>query len=78
MKTKDVLTLSDNNKYVVASIADYDNKTYLCLVDINNNDNKKFCYLNKDEVIIIKKEDMNKILLLKLMNNMIQTFIKEK
>lgn len=78
MKIKDVLTLSDNNSYVVASIADYDNKTYLCLVDIYNNDNKKFCYLNKDEVIIIEKEKMNKTLLLKLMNNIVKTFINEK
>ena len=78
MKIKDVLTLSDNNNYVVASIADYDNKTYLCLVDINNNDNQKFCYLNKDEVIIIEKEDMNEIVLLKLMNNIVKTFNDEK
>ncbi len=78
MKIKDVLTLSDNNNYVVASIADYDNKTYLCLVDINNNDNKKFCYLNKDEVIIIEQEDMNEIVLLKLMNNIVKTFNDEK
>ena len=78
MKIKDVLTLSDNNNYVVASIADYDNKTYLCLVDINNNDNQKFCYLNKDEVIIIEKEDMNEIVLLKLMNNIVKTLNDEK
>ena len=78
MKIKDVLTLSDNNNYVVASIADYDNKTYLCLVDINNNDNQKFCYLNKDEVIIIEKEDINEIVLLKLMNNIVKTFNDEK
>ena len=78
MKIKDVLTLSDNNNYVVASIADYVNKTYLCLVDINNNDNQKFCYLNKDEVIIIEKEDMNEIVLLKLMNNIVKTFNDEK
>ena len=78
MKIKDVLTLSDNNNYVVASIADYDNKTYLCLVDINNNDNKKFCYLNKDEVIIIEQEDMNEIVLLKLMNNIVKTLNDEK
>ena len=78
MKIKDVLTLSDNNNYVVASIAEYDNKTYLCLVDINNNDNKKFCYLNKDEVIIIEQEDMNEIVLLKLMNNIVYTLNDEK
>jgi hypothetical protein len=78
MKIKDVLTLSDNNNYVVASIADYDNKTYLCLVDINNNDNKKYCYLNKDEIIIIEKENINEIVLLKLMNNMVKSFIDKK
>ena len=39
MNIRDVLTLSDENKYVIASKVVYDNKVWLCLVDIN--DNKK-------------------------------------
>ena len=66
MKISDIITLSDHNKYVVASIVNHDNKTYLCLVDINNNQNIKYCYIDKDEVVLIKKESLNPVLLLKL------------
>ena len=66
MKISDIVTLSDHNKYVVASIVNHENKTYLCLVDINNNKNIKYCYLDKDEVVLIKKESLSPVLLLKL------------
>ncbi len=72
MKIKDVLTLSDNNSYVVASIADYDNKIWLCLVDINNHKNIKYCYLDNDEIVVVKKETINDTLLLKMMNSMLK------
>lgn len=66
MKISDIITLSDYNKYVVASIVNHENKTYLCLVDINNNQNIKYCYIDKDEVVLIKKELLSPILVLKL------------
>lgn len=76
MNIKDMLTLSDGNKYVIASKVDYDYKIYLCLVDINNNDNVKFCYLDNDEVVLVKKEDLTESLKLKLFNEMLN-IIKE-
>ena len=66
MRISDIITLSDNNKYVIASIVNHENKTYLCIVDIINNDNIKYCYLDKDELVIIKKETLSPVLLLKL------------
>ena len=66
MKISDIVTLSDHNKYVVASLVNHDNKSYLCLVDINNNQNIKYCYIDKDEVVLIKKEELSPVLLLKL------------
>ena len=72
MKISDIITLSDQNKYVVASIVNHNNKTYLCLVDINNNQNIKYCYLDKDEVVIINKESLSSILLLKMTNEILK------
>ena len=74
MDIKDVLTLSDGNDYVIASKVNHDYKIYLCLVDINNNKNIKFCYLDNDEVVIVKKENLSEALVLKLLNQMIKTF----
>ncbi len=56
---KDVLTLSDDNRYVVASKAKYENKEYLYLIDIKNNENIKFCYLNGDEVVESDDKELN-------------------
>ena len=71
MDIMDILTLSDENKYIITNKTAYNFRTYLCLVDINNNKNIKFCYLDKDEVVIVKKDDINETLLLKLLNSML-------
>ena len=60
---KDILTLSDKNKYVVVSKAFYENRDYLYLMDINNNTNIKFCYLDNDELV----ESEDKIINTKLL-----------
>ena len=60
IEIKDSLILSDNNEYVVASKTDYNDNTYLYLVDINNNTNIKFCRLDNDRVIEIKDEKLLK------------------
>ena len=80
MNITDILTLSDGNEYIIASKADYEYKIYLCLVDINNNKNVKFCYLDNDEVVIVKKEELSSVLILKLLRNMskIAEMIKEE
>ncbi len=78
MEITDILTLSDNNEYIIASKANYDYKIYLCLVDINNNKNVKFCYLDNDEVVIVKKENLSNVLVLKLLSEMTKTFKKLK
>jgi hypothetical protein len=80
MNITDILTLSDGNEYIIASKADYEYKIYLCLVDINDNKNVKFCYLDNDEVVIVKKEELSSVLILKLLRNMskIAEMIKEE
>lgn len=47
----DIIRLSDNNKYLVASIINYENNIYLYLVDIINNSNIKFVELFDNQVI---------------------------
>lgn len=55
---KDVLTLSDKNRYVITSKVNYENKEYVLLIDINNNENIKFCYIDNDEIIEINNKDL--------------------
>ena len=60
---RDILELSDNNRYIVVSKVFYDGKDYLYLVDVNDNDNLKFCYLDNDEIVEISDKDINTRLL---------------
>ena len=53
IKSKDILTLDDDNEYVVVSVVKYDNKEYIYLVDIHNNANMKFCEIESDGCISI-------------------------
>lgn len=60
---RDVLTLSDDKEYVVISKVYYNRKDYLYLVDINDNSNLKFCYLENDELIESNNKEINTELL---------------
>ena len=71
MNIGDVLTLSDDNKYVIASKVEHSHKLYLCLTDINNRKNVKFGYLDNDEIVLVKKESLSSALVLKLFRNTI-------
>ena len=75
MNIKDVLTLSDGKDYIIVSKTNYNYKIYLCLVDINDNKNVKFCYLDNDEVVLVKKEDITGELALKLLQQMKDTTV---
>ena len=56
---KDILTLSDDNRYVVISKTQYENKEYLYLIDINDNKNMKFCYINGNKIIESNSKELN-------------------
>ena len=60
---KDILTLDDKNDYVVVSKINYENKIYYYLVDINNNDNLKFCYEDNNELVEIEDKELTTKLL---------------
>lgn len=67
---RDIITLSDNNEYVVTSKINYENKIYYFLVDKNNVSNIKFCYEDKDELVESLDKDLNTKLLPLFYNKM--------
>lgn len=63
MKIKDVVTLSDQNKYLVVSKVDYEYRIYYYLVDINEISNVKFLYENGDKLTELEDPELIKKLL---------------
>lgn len=55
---KDILTLNDNNQYVVISKVNCDNRNYYYLLDKNNNNNLKFCFEDNEELVEINDEKL--------------------
>ena len=45
---KDILTLDDDNRYIVISKINYENRKYYNLMDVNFNSKIKFCYEKVD------------------------------
>jgi len=58
---KDIITLSDDNKYVVASKTSYQESIYYYLIDKDNNENLKFCVENPVNQSLIEVEDKDLI-----------------
>lgn len=73
---KDTITLSDDNKYIVASKTKRNEKNYYYLVDINNNSNIKFCEEDNNELIEIDNQEIIQNLI-PLFTNEIQDILKE-
>lgn len=75
---RDVLTLSDGNKYGVVSKTIKDGIVYYYLVDINDNSNIKFCYEDKTpnqiDLVEVNDEKLIKSLLLSFVNNIKKDF----
>ena len=67
---KDVLTLGDNNKYVVVSKISFENRFYYYLADINEEKNLMFCYEDNGDMVVVKDEEFVK-------NNLLPLFFKE-
>ena len=60
---KDVITLSDSIRYCVASKTVSNNLTYYYLVDVDNNENVKFCVEDNSELVEVEDKDLIKSLL---------------
>jgi hypothetical protein len=60
---KDVLTLSDENKYCVVSKTEYQGKMYYYLIDLNDSGNIKFCFQNQNELTEVEDaEEIRKLI----------------
>ena len=64
---QDIITLSDKNKYVVASKISYNNSKYVYLVDIKDNTNVKFAEIEENNLLseldnVIDEELLNQII----------------
>ena len=75
---RDVLTLSDGNKYGVVSKTVKDNVVYYYLIDIKDNSNIKFCYEDKTpnqiDLVEVNDEKLIKDLLLSFAENIKNVF----
>lgn len=60
----DLITLNDNNKYVVGSIIKHNDIDYYLLCDEKNPKQYMFCYLENNK--LVKVEDSNLIQMLSL------------
>jgi len=60
LEIKDIVSLDDGNNYAVVSKTKLDGKTYYYLMDIENNNNYKFCYEKKDNKskLILEKDKL--------------------
>ena len=63
IEIKDVITLDDNNEYVVVSKALFEGKTYYYLVDIDRPNNLMFCYEDNNELVESVNKELNTNLL---------------
>ena len=63
MKIKDVITLDDNNKYVITSKVNYKEINYYYLTNINNPDELLFCYEDNNDLVEITDKNITTKLL---------------
>lgn len=66
IKRKSILTLDDDNEYIVVDVVKYNGSKYMYLVDIHNNANIKFVELENDGSLSIiehiEKELISKLI----------------
>lgn len=74
---QDIITLSDENKYVVASKVNLNNSRYVYLVDINNNKNLKFVEIEQDGFFSELDSDIDKELIKQLIPLFYNNSIKD-
>lgn len=75
MEKTNIITLDDDNKYVIVSKVVIKNINYYYLIDINNVKNVKFCQEEREGETIILKEITDKEVII----NLIRVFyIQEK
>lgn len=75
----DILTLNDNNDYVIVSIINYLNEDYAFLIDINNKNNIIYSKINNDKITVLDKKNKELINTLnKLFEKTTHEFLKNE
>ena len=62
IESRKILTLDDNNDYVVVGVVEYNNSDYIYIVDINNHTNMKFAEVDKDGSLLILNSSEKKLI----------------
>lgn len=65
-----ILTLADNNEYLVLDKFNYNNFTYVYLVDINDNTNIIYGKLNGEDIIELSDPEELEIIIRKVNENL--------
>ena len=60
---KDVITLDDNNEYVVVNKVNYNDKNYYYLIDMEDSENLMFCYEDNGDLVEVKDKELTAKLL---------------
>lgn len=77
---KDVITLDDNNEYVVVNKVNYNDKNYYYLIDMEDSENLMFCYEDNGDLVEVKDKELTAKLLplfLEKSNDIINELMKE-
>lgn len=69
LEVKDIVTLDDNNEYVISNIETIDNKEYFILIDIKNLSNIKYMCLDNNSFLEIEDEELIKKIALSIVHN---------
>lgn len=59
-----IITLENDEKYIVIDKIMYQNINYYFIVDINDEKNFKFCYIENDELVETKNDNLIGVLML--------------
>ena len=72
MEIGSILTLDDNNKYLVSNSADYEGKTYYLIVDVKDMNNFKIVFVTDiDELESVEDQSLLERLILIMTKNML-------
>ena len=77
---KDVITLDDNNEYVVVNKVNYNDKNYYYLIDMEDSENLMFCYEDNGDLVEVNDKELTAKLLplfLEKSNDIINELMKE-
>ena len=68
----DVVTLNDNNKYVVGSIIKHNDIDYYLLCDEKNPKQYMFCYLKNNKLVKVEDNNLIQILSMKITKSLLE------